>query len=356
VSRSTRLAVAAVLLALIASGVASVIAHDRSGGTRAAPGIFKVAGDHLVQPGGAPIQLAGVGRSGTEYACLGGQDVFVGPDDEASVEAIGSWKADVVRLPLNEDCWLGINGVPHGTSGAAYQSAVASYVDLLLAHRIGVILDLHWSAAGTHQAHGQQKMPDADHAGTFWTQVASAYQNRPGVAFELYNEPYGVSWSCWKDGCYVPGNGSAAGYEAIGMQQLIDTTRGTGARNPIIVDGLSKASSLKEWKSAGLHDPVNQLIAGWHLYGPNSCTDKCWRSTLDALGGTPVIVTELGETDCGGSYVTHAMSWLDSDHISYLAWAWDTWSGCGGPPLISTYGGKPQHSYGNSVRSHLRGR
>ncbi|HMC39184.1 MAG TPA: cellulase family glycosylhydrolase, partial [Acidimicrobiales bacterium] len=291
-----RLAAAGLLLALIATGVVFLVVRH-NGPARAAPGVFKVAGDRLVEPDGNRIQLVGVGRSGTEYACLDGKDVFVGPDDEASVEGIASWNVDVVRLPLNEDCWLGINGVPHSTSGPAYQATVSSYVDLLLAHRIGVILDLHWSAAGTRQAHGQQKMPDADHAGLFWTQVATAYRNRPGVAFELYNEPYGVSWSCWKDGCFVPGAGSANGYEAVGMQKLIDKTRATGATNPIIVDGLAKASSLKDWKRSGLHDPVGQLIAGWHLYGPDNCTDKCWRSVVDALQGIPVIVTELGETD-----------------------------------------------------------
>ena len=29
----------------------------------------------------------------------------------SQVEAIKSWGNDIVRIPLNEDCWLGVNGV-----------------------------------------------------------------------------------------------------------------------------------------------------------------------------------------------------------------------------------------------------
>ncbi len=43
--------------------------------------------------------------------------IFDGPSDEASVAAIRSWNANIVRIPINEDCWLGINGVPAAYSG-----------------------------------------------------------------------------------------------------------------------------------------------------------------------------------------------------------------------------------------------
>src|SRR2546422_3166294 len=52
-------------------------------------------------------RLRGVNRSGTEYACAQGWGMFDGPSDSASVQAIASWKANVVRVPLNETCWLG---------------------------------------------------------------------------------------------------------------------------------------------------------------------------------------------------------------------------------------------------------
>jgi hypothetical protein len=52
----------------------------------------------------------------------------------------------MVRIPLNEECWLAHSDVPAtGTSRAASQQAVKDYVNLLVASGINVILDLHWT-------------------------------------------------------------------------------------------------------------------------------------------------------------------------------------------------------------------
>jgi endoglucanase len=75
----------------------------------------------LVDGAGHPIRLLGVDRSGTEYACAQGWGIFDGPSDAASVAAISSWDTNAVRVPLNEDCWLGINGVSSAYGGAAYE-------------------------------------------------------------------------------------------------------------------------------------------------------------------------------------------------------------------------------------------
>jgi hypothetical protein len=49
----------------------------------------------------------------------------------AVVAAIASWHVNAVRVPLNEDYWLGINGVSSSYGGAAYQQAIVNYVNLL---------------------------------------------------------------------------------------------------------------------------------------------------------------------------------------------------------------------------------
>ena len=52
-----------------------------------------------------------------------------GPYDAAAVAAMKTWRANGVRIALNEDCWLGINGAPAQWSGTSYQQFVKSYVE-----------------------------------------------------------------------------------------------------------------------------------------------------------------------------------------------------------------------------------
>ncbi|HET9075948.1 MAG TPA: cellulase family glycosylhydrolase [Acidimicrobiales bacterium] len=316
-------------------------------------GSLSVSGSQL-DVAGRPVQLGGVSRSGSEYQCLAGKQVFDGPVGPASVRAMVAWHVDTVRIPLNEDCWLGINHAPGATSGPAYRDAVAGYVHLLTGMGLAVILDLHWSAPGTTRATGQMQMPDADHAPAFWAGVARRFGPDPKVMFELYNEPHDVSWRCWRDGCVVGVTAVTPAFRAAGMQQLLDAVRGTGATNPVILDGLGWAHDLSRWKRYEPVDPRHSLVAGWHIYGPAPCTGSCWSRTAASVAGVPVLVTEFGEFRCGASYVDRLLPWLDAHHIGYLAWAWDTWSGCSGPPLLQSYGGVPAHAYGRAVEQHYQ--
>src|SRR5262249_3987150 len=152
--------------------------------------------------------------------------------------------------PMNEDCWLGINGAPAQYSGMLYQQAIAGYVSLLEQHGMVPILELHWSAAGNTKATGQQPMPDQDHSVTFWAEVAAAFKNDVYVVFEPFNEPYpdnnqdtAAAWTCWRDGGTCPG----FAYKAAGMQQLVTAIRGAGAKNAILVGGVQYSNSLSEW-------------------------------------------------------------------------------------------------------------
>jgi len=70
-----------------------------------------VQGAQLIDTAGRVVRLRGVNRSGAEYACAQGWGFFDGPSDSASVQAIKSWNVNAVRVPLNETCWLAINGV-----------------------------------------------------------------------------------------------------------------------------------------------------------------------------------------------------------------------------------------------------
>ena len=296
-----------------------------------------VVDNQLVDREGKPVRLLGVNRSGAEYACVGRQGFFAGPTGRRAVAAMTAWRINAVRVPLNEHCWLGINGAPAGYSRALYRKAIKGYVARL--HRAGlyVVLDLHWSAPGDAHAGRQQPMADLDHAPAFWSSVARGFKHDPALVFDVYNEPHEITWECWRDGCMMP-----AGWRAAGMQTLVDAVRSSGARQPIIATGMHWGTDLSSWLEYRPDDPANQLVAGLHAYDFASCSSAgCWRRTVDPVAReVPVVVTEVGERECSGEFLDRFMSWADDADVSYLAWSWNP-SGCAAPALIESWDGRP---------------
>ncbi len=314
-----------------------------------------VQGNQLVNGSGQTIRLLGVDHSGTEFACVQGGGIFDGQTDDNAIAAMAAWHINAVRVPLNEDCWLAINGA--SPAGGTYQQAIADYVNRLNNHGLAVILDLHWNAPGGQEAKGQQPMPDEDHAPAFWSSVASYFKGNSSVLFDLYNEPYPdnnqdttAGWQCWRDG----GTCSGVSYPVAGMQQLVNVVRQAGASNVIMLGGLEYSNAFSQWLAYKPSDPDNNLAASWHSYNFNLCNNQgCWNSTIAPVAQqVPVIAGEIGENDCGHGYIDQVMSWLDSHGISYLGWTWNTWDCSSGPALITNYNGTPT-AFGVGFRDHL---
>jgi endoglucanase len=333
----------------------------------AAPAL-RVSGNKLVTASGAAYRLLGVNRSSGEFACVQGKGVWdSGPVDQASVDAMKSWHIAAVRIPLNEDCWLGLSGSP---SGAAYQQAVKDYVNLLVANGINPILDLHWthgvytgtsSACSDATATCQKPMPSMQYTPTFWTQVANAFKGNNAVVFDLFNEPYPdaasnwsdlpAAWRCLRDG----GTCTGFGYAVAGMQDLVDAVRATGATNVLMTAGLTWTNDLSQWLAYRPNDPLNNVVASWHTYNFNACvTVSCWDSQVGAVAAqVPVMAGEIGQNTCAHDYIDQVMAWLDSHNLGYTAWTWNPW-GCGqGNVLIQDYAGTPTPTYGEGFRAHL---
>jgi hypothetical protein len=308
-----------------------------------------VIGNRLVNGQGRPIRLIGVDRSGPEYACIQNLGIFAGPADERAIAAMTAWRINAVRLPLNEDCWLGINGAPAEYSGARYRVAVRAYVRRL--HRAGlyVILDLHWSAPGSARATGQEPLADLDHAPAFWASVARAFRSDPAMIFDLFNEPYGVSWTCWLDGCRMPD-----GWLSAGMQTLLDAVRSSGAAQPVIATGLDWGGDLSSWLRYRPRDPLHQTVAGIHVYDFRACVAaSCWTKGFGSVARTvPVVATELGQKACASAFLDRFMKWADAAGVSYLGWTWNP-TGCESPALIQSWNGRPTAS-GARFRVHIR--
>jgi hypothetical protein len=274
-----------------------------------------------------------------------------------------SWHINAVRVPLNEDCWLGINGVKAGLGGDAYRGAIHAWVDRLHAAGLYVVLDLHVAAPGAQTSLGIIPMADADHAPDFWRSVAADFRSDPAVIFDLYNEPHDIDWDCWLHGCIVPaGGGHGEGhpaYLAAGMQGLVDAVRSTGATQPVIAGGIDYARLLDGWLAHEPVDPAGQLAASEHNYGRLApCAGACKAAIAAVAAVRPVVVGELGETDCRHRYIDKWMPWADRLGLSYIGWTWNAtakggWTCKGGPSLIENFRGKPTR-YGVGFRDHLR--
>ena len=358
-------------------------------GTNGAPG-------HIVDSAGNPIHLHGVDRSGTEFACTS-SGFFDGPADQASVDAMKTWHVNAVRVPLNEDCWLGINGIASAYGGANYQSAIKTWVNLLTQNGMIVILDLHWTAPGSSLAASQAPMADADHSPTAWSQIAKTFASNGSVIFDLFNEPFITDWGCWvSGGACAQSNGAT--YAVAGMASLLQAVRNAGAQNVVILGGLSYSSDMSQWVTSvksipTLAAPLNgisiaNVAASWHAYdfnseqsgcpsqyngygqaltcnsGPVTATNTSATSVLAA--GFPLVIGEAGisaySTSSAASFSSaqvtdvegwfdNLLTWAESQGQGYLAWSWNTDTT---PVLITDYTGTPTVDFGVTYQAHLK--
>jgi endoglucanase len=325
------------------------------------PAALHVSGNRILDAQGRAIQLRGVNRSGTEYACIQGWGIFDGPSDAASVRAIASWHVNIVRIPLNEDCWLGINGVKPQYSGARYRAAIVAYVNLLHHYGIYAELSLMWAAPGRYRATYQSGGPDEDHAPAVWAGMAKTFKSDGDVILAPWGETV-VDANCFLKGgvceaTYGPHN---APYRIAGMQQAVTVMRDAGYRGVIAIPGIDYANNLSQWLTHEPRDPLHQLVAEAHVYGTNTCDDvSCFQSTFAPVARrVPLLLGEVGESvdgsDCGSRYISVIVDWADAHDVGYEAWTWDTWGNCFA--LIKNYDGAPANPYGAWVKAHYASR
>jgi endoglucanase len=347
-------------------------------------GGLHVSGTHLVDGSGKVLALHGVDRSGTEYACIQGWGVFDGPsftNDDSQVPLMRAWRANSALIGLNEDCWLGINGVPTAYGGQNYINAIVHETKTLEANGLYPVLSLFWSAPGSTKATGQAAMPDNDHSPAFWQSVANTFKNDPNVVLRLKEEPYPAgntdsvsAWQCWNAGdvqystsnTLVPVSQvshCSEGYKTVGMQSLINIIRGTGAPNVIQVPGVEYANSMTHFLDSGIRPADTlappQLMADVDVYpngnicGSTSCYDAKYAPVAAQM---PFMFGEFGGSvdgsDCTVTAVNALMSWADQHGAGYSAWDWDTWGGC--LQLITDYTtGNPDGNWGAAYKNHL---
>lgn len=402
--------------------VAALAVLAGCGSQRAAP-VFHVSGNHFVDAKGRATRVFPAHLPSAEHTCVepvydptrrGG--IFAVPTTSAVLAAMREWRFNAVRLPLNEQCWLGVNPVVRFggpryriemLSGAAaraagarlrarYQAAVRGVV--ARAHRAGlaVIFDLHWSAAGAALAWAQWPLPDRQYSIPFWRSVARTFRSDPSVMFEIFNEPVrlpasAMSWRCLRDGCRVP-NGCAdcirpahdtnrrgcgrrcptrtaplGTYQSAGTQELVDTIRAQGARQPILVPGRYYTTDLGRWLAYRPHDPLGQIAATFHTYAYAPCAnEECWTHDVAPVAArVPVVATEFGGINagrepCAGevAFDERFMKWADAHGVSYGGFRWSADFVHFPRPqcsydMLASWDGTPRYGQGRAIHDHL---
>lgn len=299
-----------------------------------------VQGNHMVDLRTNQIfTVHGANWPGFEYACWQGWG-YSRSFSAGEAAAIASWGINAVRIPLNQDCWLGLSGSPAYGTTAGYRAAVNNWVQLLNTAGVVAILDLHSSAPVGYAAHGQRAMADSQSL-AFWASVAGTFASNPSVIFDAFNEPYSrwnndthtwafqLTWECWKNGgCAAPVEDdytstlSGSTFPVAGMSAIVSAIRGAGATQPIMLGGLDYSNDIRGWLANAPAD--GQLVASWHNYPGQRCsTLTCWNNEIAPVASVvPVVAGEFGQTDGGSSFLTTFLDWADLHGIGYAAWAW----------------------------------
>ena len=319
---------------------------------------LKVSGNKIVTViGNCPIFFKGVNLPSLEW-----KDTSDGPVLTSAQTMAGTWGANIVRMPVNQDRWL---GTACGTNPATYQAQYDGVINWCLANNVYVMLDLHWSDTGVAGggnvcSGGQHDMPD-NNSTAFWTSVATRYANNNAVLFDLYNEPKGIgSWTLWRNG---GGGMTDGGYTTPGMQSLLNTVRATGAKNIVIAGGLNWAFDLTGVPANALTDATgNGVVYATHIYpwkaGPCDQASGCFDAAVPAAvhNTYPVMVTEFGQDNNANgvpnnSWAQSVMTWSKANTNGYIAWCLHD---AASPCLITSFAGyTPSSWFGTTVKADM---
>ncbi len=325
-------------------------AQDR-GQAASMPLPLKVVGTRVVNSRGERVRLRGVNAACLEWTSNGEGHIL-----ETVTVAIRDWHVNHIRLPLAQDRWFG-KAPEQKDGGTAYRALVKQVVDLCALRGCYIMLDLHWSDCGEWGKDiGQHPLPDRNSL-AFWKEVAQVYKDHPAVIFDLYNEPYHVSWDAWRDGGKVTErsrSGKSRDFDGVGMKAMLDAVRATGAKNVVVVGGLDWSYDMSGFlKGYQLADRTgNGIIYANHAYPFKGDTVERWIAKMEAATRTlPVIVSEFGGRNAKDEpWVRQVLQALE-DH----QWDWTAWDmhPAASPCLIRNWTYTPTPFFGQWVKLAL---
>jgi hypothetical protein len=291
---------------------------------------LKVVGTQVLNDQNQPVRLRGVNCASMEWSSDGEGHIL-----KTVSNAIHEWHVNIIRLPLTQDRWFGKVPEQATVGSAPYRALVRQVVDYCAANNCYVILDLHWSDCNEWGTNiGQHSMPDTNSV-EFWKDFAPVYANNPAVLFDLYNEPHDVSWDTWLKGGMITdkpntrGGGPARTYLCVGMQEMLDTVRATGAKNVVVAGGLDWAYDFSGILAGRqlVDSTGNGVIYANHCYDNKNDSVDTWIAKMEKATATlPVIVSEFGgnsgpsRMNPQDNWLRHVLQAIEDHHWSYTAW------------------------------------
>lgn len=291
----------------------------------------RVIGNNIYDDSGRTLKIYGVGRPGTDYSCAGDGSYSI-----ASFQLMRTWHVNTVRITITAARWLNLNGTCTG-----YRDLIDSIIKNAEAAGMFVIADLQNERYGTIIP-GSDVFPSQQVAVPFWTQFFQAYSSNHYMLAELFGEPQGSGWSIWRNGGYVAD--SAGGFQAVGMQQLVNIANQYAPNMPVIVNGLNFGYDLSG-VGQGYAITGRNIIYGTHPYNyPGKQVQDWGAAFLYLTPHYPVLAGEFGDTStCSPSYIVPAMNAMRANLVGMMAWAWlpptNPADYCGFPNLIANWSG-----------------
>jgi hypothetical protein len=250
-----------------------------------------------------------VNRSGLEY-----RPSAIPEEEIARIRDF--WRANIVRLPFNQDWVLHRPGYPELLDG---------FIECAARHGMYTLLDLQWLDDRHSFGPGRQfvaPLPNEDSPG-MWAALAARYRGNPAVMFDIFNEPHDVSMEEWQRWAL----------------RLIDAIREEAPETMLFVSGVEWAYDLR-----GFSLDRENLVYSTHVY--RNKKDRWVRAFGELALEAPVFAGEFG----GGE---EDLEWGRRllDYFDELAIGWTAWS-LTDRPHLATPAGEPT-AFGSLVRERL---
>lgn len=305
-----------------------------------------------------PVLLRGINRSGLEYSEPGavGSLAAAGITQDEIREIVQGWRANIIRLPFNQD-WC-LNGRGAYAAGAYLESLdqVIAWAAELGAY---TILDLQWLDADTIygttespvQGRTANHVPPAPNEETIhlWRTLATRYKDEPAIIFDILNEPHDVVADDPHplNSIGTDGRVRASDETRLTAQQwsrwanlLTTAIREIRPDGIIMVSGVDWAFDL-----SGVQVNAPNIVYSSHIYSNRRRKD--WRKALGRYRDIPIFVGEWGGTDEDLGFGSELGAVMRDRGLGWTAWSWSDF-----PRLVSGTGYAPT-LFGTLVRDEL---